>query len=584
MQHRAEGLSANIYMGAPVALTRLANGALTNADAQERLRKTSYLEPTIDRVAPGVTVFGGDGFLNLTLIEGDDGLIVYDTGECLDDGVRFMAQIRSVSDKPIVAILYSHSHYAFGSTALVGDGAGVTIIGHGQVNANVASGGSGSYFQETAPIQISRTLQQFNHFAPEQGDDAPAGAALNFGRAGFLPVNTPVTDGQRMIIAGVEMQFFTAFGSDTDDCLTVYLPRTQTVLNNFFWPFVPNVYTLRASKFRDPRDWRDGLKIIRALEPEALVNTHARAVSGKATVREALDNVIDGLSAILDQTLRGILRGLGPDDLRAFVRLPAHLRDVPNLAEIYGEISHFGPYLFNHALGWFDGDAGTINPLPPDEQAQRLVDAMGGAAVVLENARAAFEARQFAWAVQLVGYLYALDPRDRAVQTLKADILQQMGRVTPAHTIRSWYVSQARALRGEVKIPRLQFANPRVLALADPADTVEQFRVRIDPVKSADMDTIVAIAFADRRERHAWHLRRGVVEFVRDPVTCRRAPDLELVVDYDNWLRFFACKRSLPDFLAAAKIVRGDASGIEAFFAAFDYYASEDNTICPPPR
>ena len=56
------------YMGAEVPLTTLPNGARTNADALERLARTSYLAPIADRVAPGVTVFGGDGLLNPPLI------------------------------------------------------------------------------------------------------------------------------------------------------------------------------------------------------------------------------------------------------------------------------------------------------------------------------------------------------------------------------------------------------------------------------------------------------------------------------------------------------------------------------------
>jgi alkyl sulfatase BDS1-like metallo-beta-lactamase superfamily hydrolase len=509
---------------------------------------------------------------------------VFDTGECLDDGARFRQQIRSISEKPVVAVIYSHSHYVHGTTALVDDPAKVAIIGHPRLNANLGSGGSGNLYAETAPLQISRTTQQFNYYAPERGPDAPAGAHISFGRSGFVPVNMPVEDGQRIKVAGIEMQCFTRYGSDTDDCLTVYLPESGVVLNNIVWPFVPNIYTLRGAKFRDPREWRDALAVIRDLSPTALVNTHARAVKGRERVRETLDYVIDGLNAILDQTLRGILRGLGPDELRDFVRLPKHLAEFPNLAEVYGEISHFGPYLFNHALGWFDGDAATINQLPPREQAARLVEAMGGAARVVELARVAFAANEFAWAAQLVNYVFRLDPQDRDIRRLKADILHKLGHITPAQTIRSWYLSQAAALRGDLRIPLLQFANIRILALADPAESIDQYRVRIDPGKSADLDIVLAIAIADRGTRHALHLRRGVVEFVRNPDDCRRAPEIEVVTDFENWLRFFSCKRSLADFLAAATFRRGDAAAAERFFSAFDAFDLAANPVLDGPR
>lgn len=571
----------NIYMGADVALTTLPNGAVCNAVAHERLARTSYLTPEVDRVAPGVTVFGGDGFLNLTLIEGDDGLIVYDTGEVLEDGERFLKQIRTVSDKPIVAVIYSHSHYVAGTTALVGDGKGVAVIGHPKLNENIATGMAGSTFPETAPLQVSRTLQQFNHYTPAAGPNAPSGAGIRFGRNGILPVNTPVEDGQRMRIAGVDLQFFTRFGSDTDDCLTVLLPQTGVVLNNLLWPFLPNIYTLRGSKFRDPREWRDGLRVIRGLRPEAIVGTHARAVKGQEACRLALDGVIDALAFIHDQTLRGILRGLGPDELRTFVRLPPPLADHAHNAEIYGEVGHFGPYLYNHALGWFDGDAASINPLPPADEARRIVDAMGGEASVLARAREALAAREYAWAARLATWLQRLDPLHAGMRAVKADALEAMGRVTPACTIRSWYLSQARALRGEVRIPRLQFPSLSILALAPPATTIDQYRVRIAPERCADRDRILALSIADRGARHALHMRRGVVEFFADPDDCARAPDLELETGADNWLRFYSCRRGLDEFLEQARMMRGAPQAAREFLSAFDVYAPEDNSIVP---
>lgn len=568
----------NPYMGAPVELSTLANGAITHADSHRRLARTMYLEPTVERVAPGVTVFGGDGFLNLTLIEGDDGLIVYDTGETIEDGERFLQQIRGVSDKPIVAVLYSHSHYVHGTTALVGDGRGVQVVGHPNLNANLAGNAAGTLFPETAPLQTARVLQQFNHFAPKHGPDAPAGAEIRFGRSGMLPVNRPVQDGERLTIAGVRMQCFTRHGSDTDDCLTVHLPERGVVLNNVLWPFVPNVYTLRGARFRDPRDWRDALRTIAELDPEVLVNTHARAVRGREAVRDALEHVIDALDLVLDQTLRGILLGLGPEALRRFVRLPDALAAHPNLAEIYGEVSHFGPYLYQHALGWFDGDAASINPLPPAEQAARLVDAMGGRDAVAARAREALGRREYAWAAQLLQYLLRLDPTDREARALQADTLQAMGRVTPAHTVRSWYVTQARALRGEVVVPRLQYASPRVLAMSPPSETMSQFRVRVDPVRAGTRTDALVLRFADLDARHGWRLRRGVARFEAEPTD----PDaVELEVSVEAWLRFFTCRDTMATFVGAARVVRGTREAAQSFLGLFDFHDPKDNRIVP---
>ena len=571
----------DIYMGAPVELTTLANGARTNAAAQDQLARSMYLEPTVDRVAPGVTVFGGDGFLNLTLIEGDDGLIVYDTGEVATDGERFLAHIRRVSDKPIVAVLYSHAHYVHGTQALVGDGQGVQIIGHPNLNINIAGNAAGTTFTETAPLQTARLLQQFNHFVPKHGPAAAAGADIVMGKSGMLPVNTPVEDGQRMTIAGVEMQFFTRYGSDSDDCMTVYLPQRGVVLNNFVWPFLPNIYTLRGAKFRDPRVWREGLQVILDLAPEVLVNTHARAIRGREATRDVIEHVMDALNMILDQTLRGMLHGLGPDELRDFVRLPPALANHPNLAETYGEINHFGPYIHNHALGWFDGDAANINPLPPNEQARRLVQAMGGRDAVLRLVADAQQRGEQAWAAQLLNYLYRLDPRDAEVRERKADALHAMGLVTPAHTVRSWYLTQALALRGEVKVPRLQFASPKLLALAPPAESMDQYRVRIDPERAADRRLSLDLRFTDRPAHHGWRLRRGVAAFVADPAAAGAA-EVTLAVGFETWLSFFSCRSTVDQFLAVATVEGGTREQAKAFFDCFDFFAPADNHFVPP--
>ena len=233
----------------------------------------------------------------------------------------------------------------------------------------------------------------------------------------------------------------------------------------------------------------------------------------------------------------------------------------------------------------FDGDAASINPLPPLEQATRLIDAMGGVSAVVDRARSALAAKEYAWAAQLAGYLFRIAPSDPAIRRLKADALQAMGRVTPAFTVRSWYLSQARALRGEVTIPRLQFAHPRALATVDPAVSIEQYRVRIDPQRAGSTETMMAIRVTDRGARHALHVRRGVAAFVADPSRHARVPDLEIATGYDNWLRFFTCRQELESFLSAAVIERGSKDEVRGFFELFDFYAERDNyAILPADR
>ena len=94
---------------------KVPNGAMVNAAVLETSAKIVYLEPTTEKVAEGVWCIGGHSIGNTTVIEADDGLIVYDTGDNKEEGEHLRKAIAEISDKPIKAIIYSHSHYAFGA-------------------------------------------------------------------------------------------------------------------------------------------------------------------------------------------------------------------------------------------------------------------------------------------------------------------------------------------------------------------------------------------------------------------------------------------------------------------------------------
>jgi alkyl sulfatase BDS1-like metallo-beta-lactamase superfamily hydrolase len=78
------------------------------------------------------------------------------------------------------------------------------------------------------------------------------------------------------------------------------------------------------------------------------------------------------------QTLRGILGGKGPDELRALVSLPDCLREAPNNLENYGKISSYPPAIYYQSVGWCNNDAAHLAPVSPLEEARRIVPLVGG--------------------------------------------------------------------------------------------------------------------------------------------------------------------------------------------------------------
>ena len=576
----------NPYMGAPVQMGKAPNGAITRQKLLDGIEKVGWIKPTIEEPAKGVWVFGGYGFAPIAVIDGNEGLIVIDTGDSKHDGENLLKAVRTVSKKPVKAIIYGHSHTTFGAGVFAEGNKDVMIIGHPNLNAvveqNVKGGGAPAFFPELGPYLTARAAIQFNAFLPDKGPDAwVTPMVLAAPDMAFLPVNTPVEDGQEMTVAGVKMQFFTKYGSDDKVHTTVWLPERKIVFTTLLWQGPPQLYSLRGDLFRDPREWIAGLKFTRDLEPEVLVSLFARPVVGKEEVRKRLEGYMDGASFVMDQTLRGILAGKGPDELRHFVQFPEYLDEVPNNLQSYGEISSYPPAIFYKAVGWYDNDAADLKPIAPIDVARRIVPLMGGRDKVLAAARAALDKKEYAWAAQLVNYLYRLNPQDKEVRKVKADALRQMAYVSTGSNDRSHLMSQALALEGKVTLPRL--APPALDAIkASPSSFVDYFRVRIDPSKSAETDKFIRFEF-DGGKAVGLHVRRAVAEFVAEPDKYHRKPDMTLRMSGETWAKLYMSQVTPEDLIKSGDLkTTGEAAETSQLLNLFDRYKPERAVVIPP--
>ena len=160
------------------------------------------------------------------VIDTDEGLILFEPGDTKHDGELLLEALRTVSDKPVKAIIYGHSHTCMGAGVLAEGNEDVMIIGHPGLNAvveqNAKAAGTPAYFQELGPYLTARTLIQFNAFMPSEGPDAwVVPTNLTSAETAFLPVNTPVEDEQVMTVLGEKMQ-----SSPSTGPMTRSIPRS----------------------------------------------------------------------------------------------------------------------------------------------------------------------------------------------------------------------------------------------------------------------------------------------------------------------------------------------------------------------
>lgn len=573
------------YMGREDVKTITApNGAVADAGFAQTLQLI-YPQPTIEKTAEGIWVIGGYSITNVVVIESDEGLIVIDTGDSKEEGIKLREVIReNISKKPIIAAIYTHSHYCMGTGVMVDDPKTAMIIGHKRLNEtvqnNFMSGGAIAQIPELGPVLTARQLIQFSNFLPDTGVDGLLGQRYRIKENAYLPANKIVEDGEIVEIGGIAFQFFTEYRSD-DFNLTVWLPEQKVVMNNLYWPGTPNLYSIRGASYRDPREWRNGLQVIRDLKPEIMMSTHAKTVKGSKEVFDAISNYMDMVTLVYDQSLRGILHGLGPDELRYFVYQPKHLAAFPNNAQAYGEVPWFTPAVFYQQMGWFDRNLSTLHKLPPIEEAQRTVTLMGGRKKVLQAAKASFAKRELAWSAQLGNYLFTIDSKDTDARKLLADVYRAMGQTSLSVIGRSFFLSEARALEGEVQIPRVVPPKPDIIA-AKPTFFVDMYRVRIDPKKSENTEKMLVFNFSNGTTA-GLHVRRGIAEFVPNPANHYRPADLAYTVDTKTWADLYLNATTVDEAAKSGgvKMTKGSLEDLKAVMDFFDKFDSAKNYTIP---
>jgi alkyl sulfatase BDS1-like metallo-beta-lactamase superfamily hydrolase len=246
-----------------------------------------------------------------------------------------------------------------------------------------------------------------------------------------------------LTVAGVPLLLLSAPG-ETSDTIAVWLPATRVLMpgDDFLRAF-PNISPIRGARLRTPEDWIASLEKMIALGPEDVVPSHTRPVLGAAAARAALTAYHDGIQAILDQTIEGIKTGERPDELVQHVKLPPSLTANPYLQEFYGGVEWTVRGIYADRVGWFDGNATNLFPLPEKERAAKLVALIGGPDRVLARGRDALAAGDFTWAAELADDVLANDSANASAKRLKARAFTELGERQVNAIARNYYLSSA---------------------------------------------------------------------------------------------------------------------------------------------
>jgi alkyl sulfatase BDS1-like metallo-beta-lactamase superfamily hydrolase len=514
-------------------------------------------------VVPGVYQVRGLDIANMTLIEGDTGVIVVDTLTSIE-GARAAIELyfKHRGKRPVSAVIFTHTHtdHWGGARGVLDDatlaGGKVPIIAPNlfmehAVSENIIAG----------PAMLRRAQYQFGPLlakGPRGQVDCGLGKSMAAGSVALLrPTDLVMETGDKRIIDGLEFEFQMAPNSEAPAEMHFFIPRykllnlAENCTHNFH-----NLLPFRGADVRDALAWSGYLG--EALQmwggrAEAMCGQHHWPVWGTARIDTMIRQQRDLYKFAHDQTIRLMNHGMTAAEIAEVIKLPASLEGAWHGRGYYGHIRHNVKAIYQKYLGWYDANPVNLDPLPPVESGKKYVEYMGGADAILARARADFAKGEFRFVAQAVSHLVFADPDNQAARAMLADTLEQLGYATESATWRNAYLFGAQELRQGM--PKTSPRPPM------PVETVAALRtsqlwnllgIRLNGPKAEGKHIVLNWSFADTGERFILTLENSALTYIESAQAANA--DASFTLARSTLDAVIAKQTTFPEAVAAGKI------------------------------
>ena len=485
-----------------------------------------YDEPRLIPITERVSLAFAFDLANVVVIEGDDGVILIDTGWKVELAQEIRAAIAEKTDKPIVAIIYSHGH--LDHTGGVGGFVPPEMEGKVEIYAS----------EHWRRYQVERVSSRLPHIAhrlaaqtglllPEsESVGMAAGPVRRHGRTvSYLPPTRTLGDYARLEIAGVEFEIFYT-PSELDDELIVWLPEEKVLYAaDVLTDVSPFAATPRFEEGRSVDGLIAAIEKMMELPIDHLLPGHSLPLSGGEKIQDFLLANRDANQFLRDQTIRQLALNQSREQAAATVKLPPHLAADPNLQERYHRVSWVVRGLYTKlGGGWYGGDPLEMVRLSPKDEASRMIALAGGYTATLDRSESALAGGDSVWAAQLAGYAIAAGsaegPEIARAKALRARAFRTLAGESPSANEYSYLLTDVLDLEGvmdvNATVPRFLGAlvTPDMYSLVPTEALLRDMGPRLDAERSLETVMTVGLTFSDRQEERGLVVRRGVIQYL----------------------------------------------------------------------
>lgn len=420
-----------------------------------------------------------------------------------------------VSEDPIVGIIITHSHHDHYNGApgiLEAEGKTVTPAG-GDLNSSdtIPVFAPDGFYTEA----LSENLYLGNSMA-RRADymygtllargalghvGSGLGKTLGFGSGALLAPTVEVKANGPVSIAGLEVRFQLAPGTEAPAEMHVFFPAYEVFCaGENVSHTMHNLLTSRGAKVRDPKafaQYIDEAIDLFGPQTQVLIGVHHWPVWGNARCLDMLEKQRDMYRFFNDQVIRMINDGMNMEEIAETFDLPDSLdREFWNRG-YYGTKNHNVKAVFQRYVGWWDGNPANYFKYPDVEAAKKYVAFMGGERAVIYKARASYRRGDYRWVAEVMKHVVFANPGNRQARELQADAFEQLGYSFESGTWRNIYLSAAEELRNGNLAPPHSASDLSMAVTLPPTLIFDFFSTRIMGKKAEAVDLRMRFLFTD---------------------------------------------------------------------------------------
>ncbi|MFK7963268.1 MAG: alkyl/aryl-sulfatase [Burkholderiaceae bacterium] len=555
---------------------------------QARLNRLHGLYKVTDRV---YQVRGFD-LANMTIIEGDSGLILIDPLMYSETAAAALALYREErGDRPVHTVIYSHSHpdhYGGVEGVMTPEDAA-----QGRIAVIAPNGFLEEAISETMIAGVPmrrRSLFQFGPMLPAgplAHVDSGLGKRVGRGTTSLIAPTRVISEPfEAETIDGIDIQYQLTPGAEAPAEMNFYFPQFRVLnLAENGCQTMHNLCPLRGAKTRDSLAWSKYLGV--ALErfvdqTDVVIAQHHWPTFGTDRIRRFVTEQRDLYRFLHDQTLRRMSHGQTPDELAEGFDLPSGLVNRAHARPYYGAFAHNLRAIYSHYLGPFDGHPAHLHPLPPDQAACRYVEYMGGTDALLDKASKDYEQGSYRWVLQVVYHAVFADPTNQRARDLCADTMEQLGYQSESSTWRNAYLQGAAEMRrGAPKAAGgAGVISARVAAMMPVPMVLDFLAIRLNGDKADGLSLHLDWVMTDEQSKHRLTLSNAALSHAEGSHSL--AADASLMMNRDRLREMMNKGGQVTDQLGTdAFPVEGDLSKARALFECFDAFDPMFNIVEP---